>query len=331
MKAIYILLVFLYLVGCVSNSHTEKYQRSRNEIVNVRDKIIEVPLENPLVSSSANFQIVGNYIVFVDGGVYDEIIHVFKKSPFQHLVSTGSIGQGPQDITFVGDLISDEKHGKFYLIDQGKRKLLSFDIDSLISNPDYNFTIKTNLLYDCPVEVEYIDDNFSIVLHADFNENTGGGYLNAGFWDITTNKFIKSYENPLVKRRMYQLAASEEDSIYVTTSSRYDLMTICNLDGSLKYNIYGPDWDEEITNICHYNVEVCIGGSKIYALYEGEDYRAGLAPSKIIVFDLNGNYIKTLETEQRICDMCYDKEKHRLFFFTDSDIQFGYLDLEGII
>lgn len=130
---------------------------------------------------------------------------------------------------------------------------------------------------------------------------------------------------------MYQLAASEEDSIYVTTSSRYDLMTICNLDGSLKYNIYGPDWDEEITNICHYNVEVCIGGSKIYALYEGEDYRAGLAPSKIIVFDLNGNYIKTLETEQRICDMCYDKEKHRLFFFTDSDIQFGYLDLEGII
>ena len=249
MKAIYILLVFLYLVGCVSNSHTEKYQRSRNEIVNVRDKIIEVPLENPLVSSSANFQIVGNYIVFVDGGVYDEIIHVFKKSPFQHLVSTGSIGQGPQDITFVGDLISDEKHGKFYLIDQGKRKLLSFDIDSLISNPDYNFTIKTNLLYDCPVEVEYIDDNFSIVLHADFNENTGGGYLNAGFWDITTNKFIKSYENPLVKRRMYQLAASEEDSIYVTTSSRYDLMTICNLDGSLKYNIYGPDWDEEITNI----------------------------------------------------------------------------------
>jgi len=58
---------------------------------------------------------------------------------------------------------------------------------------------------------------------------------------MATKEFAQGYENPSVKKKRYQFAASEECDIYVTTSSRYDLMTIYNLDGSLKYNIYGPD------------------------------------------------------------------------------------------
>lgn len=323
--------MFLYLVGCVSNSHTEKYQRSRNEIVNVREKIIEVPIEDPFVSSYADFRIIDKYLVFADWKGYDKLISIFDKNSHRHVVSTGTLGQGPNDITYIGDIVADEKNNRFYVFDQGKRKLLSFDLDSLIKDPNYTFTVKANLTYDCPVEMVFIKDTFSIVLHADFNEKTGGGHLEAGSWNMTTNKFTKGYENPFVKKRMYQLAASEEDGIYVTTSSRYDLMTICNLDGSLKYNIYGPNWDERITDICHYNMRVCIGGGKIYALYAGGHYRTAAAPTKTIVFDLKGNYIKTLETELKIQDMCYDKEMHCLFLLTDSDIQFGYLDLEGII
>lgn len=58
---------------------------------------------------------------------------------------------------------------------------------------------------------------------------------------MATKEFAQGYENPSVKKKRYQFAASEECDIYVTTSSRYDLITIYNLDGSLKYNIYGPD------------------------------------------------------------------------------------------
>ena len=331
MKNKYILLVLLFLVGCKMNNPTEIHQSSRNNIVEVREKIIEVPIEDPFVSPSTNFLILDKYLVFADGKGYDKLIHVFNKNNFCHVVSTGTLGQGPNDITYIGDIVADERNNKFYVFDQGKRKLLSFNIDSLIADPNYTFTIKTDLTYDCPVKMVFMEDSFSIVLHANFNEKTGGGYLESGSWNMMTQKFTKGYENPFVKKRMYELAASEEHNIYVTTSSRYDLMTICNLDGSLKYNIYGPDWNEKITDICHYNMKVCIGGDHIYALYAGGNYRKAAAPTKIIVFDLNGNYIKTLETELNVYDMCYDKEKHRLFLFTNSDIQFGYLDLEGII
>ena len=56
------------------------------------------------------------------------MIHLFDKNNFEHVVST----------------VTDEKHGKFHVFDQGKRKLLSFDVDSLVAYPDYKFTIKTS-------------------------------------------------------------------------------------------------------------------------------------------------------------------------------------------
>ena len=319
------------LISCQMQSPTEIYQNSRNNIVDVRNKIIAVELENPEVSPYTYFQIVDKYLVFADWKGYDKLIHLFDKNNFQHITSFGTLGQGPNDITHIGSIVPDEKRGKFYVFDQGKRKLLSFDVDSLVSESNYKFTIKTNLLYDCPVDFVCINDTFSIALYADYNEDTGGGDLITGAWNMITKEFVQGYENPLVRKKRYQFAASEENGIYVTTSSRYDLMTICNLDGSLKYNIYGPNWNKKITKICHYNSAVCIGDKNIYALYSGGDNRTDSSPSKIIVFDLEGNYIKTLETGLKNLEMCYDKEKHRLFFFTNSEMQFGYLDLEGII
>ena len=44
-----------------------------------------------------------------------------------------------------------------------------------------------------------------------------------------------------------------------------------------------------------------------------------------------GEYIKTLKVGYHITGYCYDKENHRLILDLNDDIQFGYLDLEGII
>lgn len=141
-----------------------------------------------------------------------------------------------------------------------------------------------------------MSDTLSVALYADYDEDTGGGDLITGLWNMATKEFAQGYENPSVKKKRYQFAASEECDIYVTTSSRYDLMTIYNLDGSLKYNIYGPDWNEDITQTCHYNSGICISDKHIYALYSGGNHRTEDVPSKVLVFDMEGNYINTLET-----------------------------------
>ena len=108
-------------------------------------------------------------------------------------------------------------------------------------------------------------------------------------------------------------------------------MTICNLDGDLICNIYGPDWTADSSDISHYwNVNVC--GDKIIASYSGGDHRTeAYYPTKFLVFNLNGDYLKTLETGYRIARFCYDEDNNRIIMCMDDDIQFGYLDLNEVI
>ena len=51
-------------------------------------------------------------------------------------------------------------------------------------------------------------------------------------------------------------AASKEYGIYVKCYKYNDLMTICNLDGSLKYNVYGPHWGDESKNLLSYGCAI---------------------------------------------------------------------------
>ena len=80
-------------------------------------------------------------------------------------------------------------------------------------------------------------------------------------------------------------------------------------------------------------MDVHICKDKILALYSGADHRSNeFYPSTIHIFDTAGNYIKTLETGFHILYFWYDKEKYRIVFCTYYDeMQFGYLDLEGLL
>ena len=80
-------------------------------------------------------------------------------------------------------------------------------------------------------------------------------------------------------------------------------MTICSLNGNLKYNIYGPDWSSRKTNI-HYFGKVVFCNNKVLASYSGGDWNTNYESSKFLIFDLTGNYIKTLEIGYKISDYC---------------------------
>lgn len=69
--------------------------------------------------------------------------------------------------------------------------------------------------------------------------------------------------------------------------------------------------------------------NKIVVCYSGEKgFRDGKStyPTKFMVFDLEGNYLKTLETGYPIIRFCYDKENERLIMSLDNEMQFAYLD-----
>ncbi len=333
-KILFSLLVLQTVFGCSSNTTTEKHLSHRNNIVNVHDKVIPIHIDEPYISSNCKPYVMDKYLFIVDFQCLYRFIHLFDKNTFQYLSSIAPKGRGPYEFINIGDICPDEKKRKFYVFDFGKYKLHSYDLDSVIRDPSYRFHDKANFkepLY--PHRCCYVNDTLNLVAISDVENNYRNVNEVAGLWNMRTGELHIGYENPYVKKKRFQFTGSAEEGVYVKCYSRYDLMTICNLDGTLKCNVYGPEWSKEITNTCHYNMDVHICKDKIFALYSGADHRSEeYYPSKIHIFDTAGNYIKTLEIGFHILYFWYDKEKHRIIFCTYYDeMQFGYLDLEGII
>lgn len=325
-------LFFLIFLCSCKDSPTEKHIHSRENILDVKDLIVEIPMEEVLISQHGKMCLLDDYLIIKDNRSPDKLIHLFNKNNFQHIRSTTRIGQGPKEITNLVQIIPDEKNRRFFAIDGGKRKLLSYNLDSLLSDSNYTFKVKADLLDDYAGDFNYINDTLSIAQFLDFKENYSGGNIYTGLWNMITGDFKKGYDNPLARKKRFAFCASEELGLYVSCYSRYDLMTICNLDGSLKYNVYGPNWNEDITNTCHYSIQVCFVKDKIFAAYSGADHRSReFHPNQIHIYNTDGEYLKTIKIGYHTTGYCYDKKNHRLIFIFNDDIQFGYLDLEGII
>ncbi len=181
----------------------------------------------------------------------------------------------------------------------------------------------------------YLNDSLSIGV---IIEPTGSyGFIPAiGKLNMETGEvnLMKYTTNPKVKVKRIGFDMSLKHGIYVESYRPHDLMTICTLDGELKYNIYGPRWDTETHSIDYFGpVKFC--NNRIVALYSGEksftkDMKS-IEPTKFMIFDLEGNYIRTLETGYQILYFCFDNDNNRIIMCFNDEIQFGYLDLEDLL
>ena len=327
---------FIVCWSCTLNSKTEKYQNRHNNIVNVRDKVKEIKIneEDVLIGSAARLFLIDNYLIIKDSRSSNKLIHLFDKNQFTYLTSIGDRGQGPNEITRIGFIGTNDANRIFYVNDHGKQKIFAYSLDSVLVNPDYVPTVKMEMNGSIfPDDYQYIADTLSVGIAITFIGDNDFDQSVAQ-WNMNTGK-IKAfpYRHPDIKKKRITFAVSMKDSIYVECYQRYDLMTICNLNGNLKYNIYGPDWNSRINKAIHYFGKVAFCGNKILVAYSGGDWQTEeYHPNKFLVFDIDGNYIKTLETGYHIPDYCYDEANNRIIMnLDDAEIQFAYLDLEGLI
>jgi hypothetical protein len=338
----YKLLYLLFTVACWSCTHdskTGKYQNKRDNVINVQDKVKEIGIseEDVLIGAVARLYLMDDYLIIVDSHSFDKLIHLFDKNKFSYITGIAEKGQGPNEITNIGYLATDEVNRKFYVNDHGKQRIFSYDLDSVLVNPLYTPEIKMKMnekLF--PDNYHYFNDTLSMGL---IIEPIGVGDFAQfiGKWNMNTGEIRPmKYKHPDIKKKRITFAISVERNIYVECYAFYDLMTIGSLDGGgdLKYNIYGPKWSSRQSekSIHHYGkVEFC--KDKILAAYSGGDNLTDeYYPTRFLVFDINGDYIKTLETGYKISDYCYDKKSNRIIMnLNDADIQFAYLELDGLI
>ncbi len=290
-----------------------------------------------LISGSGRPCITDNYLIIKDSRSVDKIIHIIDKRTFIHVNSFAYKGLGPGEIANIGHIAFNKKERLLYVSDHGKNCIFSYPLDSILVNPDYLPGVKMKMnASQFPDEYHYVNDTLSIgVIIEPIGNNNFKPIV--GKWNMNTGEItLMKYEHPDIEKKRFICGVSIENGIYVEGHTNRDLMTICDLDGNLKWNIYGEDWDGADTRGKSYYRDIEFCGDKIIALYSGgEDYSREtgerLISGTLLVFNLNGDYQKTLETGLRITETCYDSENNRLILTCDDEIQFGYLDLDGLI
>jgi hypothetical protein len=333
------LLYLLFIMVCWSCTHssTEQYQNRRNNVINVHERVKEIKInENEvLIGQTARLYLMDDYLIIGDYRSLDKLIHIFDKKNFEYITSIACRGLGPGEISNMGHIEADKTRRMFYVSDHGKQTIFSYNLDSALANPVYympEVKMKMNKTQ-FPSKYQYINDTLSIGLIinpigvSDFAQSVAKWNMNTG--EIKPMK----YKHPDIEKKRISFAVSLEEDIYVECYSNYDLMTICNLSGDLKYNIYGANWSSQKTSQTHHYGKVEFCKNKILVSYSGGNKLSDeYFPTKFFIFDTNGDYLQTLETEYRICDYCYDKENNRIILnLDDAEIQFAYLDLDELI
>ncbi|WP_455630650.1 6-bladed beta-propeller, partial [Parabacteroides sp.] len=161
-KIVYFVLVVTICWGCSSSSSTEKYQGKRDNVINVRDQIKEIVIEDLLLNNYSRLQIVHDYLFIKDHNSADKLIYIFNKDNFKYITSTALKGEGPSEISRIGYIVEDKANRKFYVSDHAKYKIFSFDLDSVITDPAYLPIEKMKMNEQVfPNEYIYINDTLS--------------------------------------------------------------------------------------------------------------------------------------------------------------------------
>lgn len=341
MKKLLYLLFLTAFWGCTSAPNTEKHQYTRNNIIKVEDKLVEIDMDSLMFSNIVIPYLMNDYLLIADYKSFDQLIHVFDKNTFRYITGFGYRGQGPGEIASLGHLGIDIAHGKLDVPDFAKQIIYSFDLDSVFADPFYMPDEKLKIHGDKFLDYyQYLNDSICIGLifepisHSDFQFAVGKQNMHTGEFELMPNM------HPEIKRKRVTFDVSLENKIYVECYSEQNLMTICTLDGELKYNIYGNhNWKDNRNGRINFYTGVSFVGDKIFTLYlNGNAYRKdpakgmiGNSATKFQVFNLNGDYIATLETNKLIRYFCYDQDNNRLILCMDDEMQFAYLELDGLI
>lgn len=333
MKKIHILSVLClsaFIFSCLKSTDTEKYQNKRNNIIKVKDKVQEIVIEDVMIGSIARLHLTDNYLIIKDPKSSDMLIHLFNRNDYKYKTSGLPRGQGPGEITNIGYIGVNDKENEIYVSDHGKLKIFNYPLDSILYDPYYIPDVKKEINNtQFPDEYEFINDNLS---YARMIEPTGNaGYNEAtAKWNMQTGEASKmKYAHPKVDKKRISLAVTMDNKTLVECYHNYDLITIMDLDGNLRYNIYGSNWNSRDESKLYHFGDIVFRKNKIIASYSGKEMRTrDHLPHEVLIFDINGDYIKTLDIGYRISDFCYDKLNDRLIFNFDDIIQFGYLQLD---
>ena len=272
MKRSLVLYVFLVIcfTGCSGDSsNTEKFQKRRNSNINVQNDIVDIKTE--VLFGKSLLYVIDDYLVLLEvASKTPRCIHMFEKSTFRHVASSGLLGRGPGEITEPGNIGVDRQNRILWVPDFGQKVIWKFPLDSILESEDFMPTESLKLGDDLFIDrFEILNDSIFI--------GKAVQYLNSNSYTTIMSKLnIRNnviqefgYANPQLEddKSSSQFALSIANNIYVNSYFKYDLLTICDLEGNLLYNVYGPEGVKIDGNNKSFYFGIEIADGKIFASY----------------------------------------------------------------
>ncbi len=338
----------LFLLSCKSDTQFEKYPDFTKNKVDISDKVKK--LETDLLLGQSKLKIVGDYLLVCDIFSLDEGFIFFDKKTLKYVGKGGRKGQGPGEIIRyknVKVIPNEQDRNSFYVFDYSQVLLYKYNVDSLLNDKLYR-PKKVLGFKNSGIVSNFTALNDSMFVGLGLYATSSSSFI-AGIVKVDVNKKKVDefgYNHPKVKEfgggnTHSFFVGSKGKNRYVRAYLNQDLMTICDIEGNLVCDVYGAKWDGrkqkkfkiEYFNdveLCHNYIVAAYNGGKSTILGENKVPR-GTYAQKFLVFDLDGNYLKTLDVGEEIRFFCIDEDTNRLFLALRNRDELSYVDLNGIL
>lgn len=296
------------------------------------DKLVSIEDNLPDMHSATLLTMIGDTLLLQDkkGELQFTAYDIYADTTLGRF---GKFGNGPGEIANFGGIFYDSK-SKILYGNEGNRSTISyFYLPEAISNPDYNIIDKFRIGFveSLFASAHHINDS-TIICAAAFPGSDSPAETQLATFSLITKKSTPFDSVSYYDRARFALTLSLEKNRIYAADFNQDVISIYSLEGKLLRRIFGPDYTGRVMEKYSAFSKPHICGNHLIVRYSGhKPETANKTISKyLIVTDLDGNYIKTLDLDFTVHTIAYHAKTNRLYLSTDGEPQFCYLNLDDL-
>ena len=325
------ILFCLSMSSCFSDNRdvTERHEGTRDNIIEV-SQLISMDNNLPEIHAVTSLYVIGDTLLFGDWMTRGPVFTAYDIKRDTVIGQFGKFGNGPGEIANFGAVFYDPKTQNLYGANANQGKIVGFHLPEAISNPDYDAFEKCKMDFqngnNAFISPHFIDDTTVICCVYIPDKETRGIISRIGRLNLKDSRVDIIDSTKAIAKSRCHIAVSPEKNVVLSVDNNHDLIKIFNIDGKPLSYIYGPDYEDDPPRGKRYFSKLLICNDKMLAVYSGESTRN--SNKNILIFDLDGNYLKTLRFPYSINSFVYHPGTDRLYLNTDGETQFGYINLQ---
>lgn len=306
------------------------YDIKENE-TDVSEQIKALDTGDLLIGKSSNIYVYGDRLYIVDTRSNDKILYVYDTQSGRYLGSALNPGPSPYEISDPGALGVDAATGNAVMFDYGQNRIVTFNVDSLLSDTVYDIrTLRSLEMSEFPDSYVYVNDStgFGRLIIPDGKNSYSQMVCR---YDVAKGDIRKFSTSEAVGEGNRSVVAVSPDGKTIVEACRtQDLIVMYDAEGNPVMEIKGDKYEPVADKTMSFFTGAAVTDSHILAVYAGRKADKGFYGDRILVFDRDGNYEKALKLGIEIRKLAYSPDMNNLYFSTPDSIQFGILPLGKI-